>query len=71
MKRKWQKISVTLLFLVQASILLLAGGILGMKNEQARLKRQQQEEVTTAIAVVNLDEGIWEEGKRIYYSSEL
>lgn len=42
-----------------------------MKNEQARLKRQQQEEVTTAIAVVNLDEGIWEEGKRIYYSSEL
>ncbi|MGN1314271.1 MAG: YhgE/Pip domain-containing protein [Lachnospiraceae bacterium] len=66
-----QRIMTVCLFILQAAILLLTGGLIGIKNEQDRLKDQQQEEVVTDIAVVNLDEGVMENGKKVYYSTEL
>lgn len=52
-------------------ILLLAGGMLGLQGGERRLRQEEQGEIVTNIAVVNLDEGVYEESKKVYYSVEL
>lgn len=52
-------------------ILLLAGGLLGLHGGEGRLRQEEQAEIVTSIAVVNLDEGVYEEGKKVYYAVEL
>lgn len=52
-------------------IFLLTGGILGLQSERNRIEQEEQAEVVTDIAIVNLDEGIYKNSKKIYYSTEL
>ena len=53
------------------SILLLVGGIFGFQNERNRIKQEDQAEIVTDIAIVNLDEGIYENSGKKFYSTEL
>ena len=62
------KVVTVILF---GGILLLAGSLIGMQSERTRLVEQQQEGLVTDIAIVNLDEGIFVSGEKIYYSTEL
>ncbi len=71
MKLRIQTIIFAMSFILLAGILLLAGCLLGMQNERARLKQYEQAEIVTEIAVVNLDEGIYENGEKVYYSTAL
>lgn len=71
MKMRLQRIMYITAILTLAGILLLAGGLLGMQNERERLKQQEQAETITDIAVVNLDEGIYENGEKVFYSTAL
>lgn len=52
-------------------VVLVAGILFGMQNEKQKLDRESQEETVTEIAVVNLDEGIYENNQKIFYSSQL
>ena len=68
---KFQKgIKIFSILLFQC-ILLLTGGILGLQGGESRLRQEEQAEIVTNIAVVNLDEGVYEESKKVYYSVEL
>ena len=71
MELRIQKILYRVVVLLLVGILLLAGALIGMYNERDRLKQQDQAEVVTDIAVVNLDEGIYENGVKTYYSTIL
>ena len=71
MKLLIQKIICAVSIILLVGILLFAGCLLGMQNERARLRQFEQAEIVTEIAVVNLDEGIYENGEKIYYSTEL
>ena len=66
-----QKILYITLIVLTSGILLLTGSLIGMQNERTKLIRQEQAEVVTDIAIVNLDEGVYEDGKRTYYSTVL
>ena len=71
MKPRIQTILYAVSIVLLAGILLFAGCLIGMQNEKERLKQYEQAEIVTEIAIVNLDEGIYEDGEKIYYSSEL
>ncbi len=66
-----QKILYITSIVLTSGILFLAGSLIGMQNERAKLIQQEQAEVVTDIAIVNLDEGVYEDGKRTYYSTVL
>lgn len=71
MKSRIQAAAYVVSIILLAGILLFAGCLWGIKNERARLKQYEQAEVVTEVAIVNLDEGIYENGKKVFYSTEL
>ncbi len=71
MSLRIQKIVYYMSLLILVGILVIAGVLIGMHNEKERIKQQDQAEVVTDIAVVNLDEGIYEDGVKKYYSTIL
>lgn len=63
---------IKLLFLILSEgIIILSAGLIGMYNERTRILQEEQADTVTDIAVVNLDEGILENGKVRYYANEL
>ena len=65
------KICKTLSILLFEGVLVLAGMLVGMENQKNIIKQEEQAEVVTDIAVVNLDEGVVENDIKRFYSSEL
>lgn len=65
------KITKLLFLILSEGIIILSAGLIGMHNERTRILQEQEADTVTDIAVVNLDEGILEEGKVRYYANEL
>ena len=57
------KITKLLFLILSEGIIILSAGLIGMHNERTRILQEQEADTVTDIAVVNLDEGILEEGK--------
>ncbi len=66
-----KKIEVKLLFIIFLIIVCLSGILLGARMEQERAAAEKTLDTTNEIAVVNLDEGIREENRQVYYSNDL
>lgn len=71
MDTKIQKILKIISFILFEGILFLAAGLLGMQNEKNRILQEEEAETVTDIAIVNLDQGVYEDNKIHYYSNEL
>lgn len=71
MDTKIQKILKVISFILFEGTLFLAAGLLGMQNEKNRILKEEEAETVTDIAIVNLDQGVYENNKIHYYSNEL
>lgn len=61
-----------MLFLVLSEgIIILSAWLIGMHNERVRILLEEEADTVADIAVVNLDEGVYENGKIRYYANEL
>ena len=45
--------------------------MLGVKSVENRIQQEEREQTVTGIAIVNLDQGVIQKNKKIFYSSEL
>ena len=68
---KAHKIIKLLFLILSEGIIILSAGLIGMHNERTRILQEEEADTVTDIAVVNLDEGILENGKVRYYANEL
>ncbi len=66
-----QKIIKVISIVLFQTILIFIGILAGMQNEKNIIKQEEQAEIVTDIAVVNLDEGVFEENKKSFYFSEV
>lgn len=67
-----KKVVKVILFAAGISVLLLISGIIGVRVERSRQEAlEMQKEYVSAIAVVNMDDGIMTGGEQVNYASKL
>lgn len=72
MEKMFQKTIRTIAIIIVFAVFMLTGVYIGGRYEQSEQAREEAKEQTIeAIAVVNLDEGTFVDGKKVNYSSEL
>lgn len=68
---KYQKITKWICFFLLHSTLIIGCFVLGVKSVENRIQQEEREQTVTGIAIVNLDQGVIQKNKKIFYSSEL
>lgn len=68
---KYQKITKWICLFLLHSTLIIGCFLLGVKNVENRIQEEEREQTVTGIAIVNLDQGVIQKNKKIFYSSEL
>ena len=68
---KYQKITKWICLFLLHSTLIIGCFLLGVKSVENRIQQEEREQTVTGIAIVNLDQGVIQKNKKIFYSSEL
>lgn len=68
---KCQKITKWICLFLLHSTLIIGCFLLGVKSVENRIQQEEREQTVTGIAIVNLDQGVIQKNKKIFYSSEL
>ena len=68
---KCQKIIKWICLFLLHSTLIIGCFLLGVKSVENRIQQEEREQTVTGIAIVNLDQGVIQKNKKIFYSSEL